>query len=63
MIDTIEHVLKNMDCAEIKSEVIGEHVMAMLKKVDKVAYLRFASVYRNFKDAEEFVSEYKKMEK
>lgn len=63
MIDTIEHVLKNMDCAEIKSEVIGEHVMAMLKKVDKVAYLRFASVYRNFKDAEEFVSEYKKMDK
>ena len=63
MIDRIEYVLKNMDSTEIESKIIGEYVMAMLKKVDKVAYLRFASVYRNFKDAEEFVSEYKKMEK
>ncbi len=61
MIDSIEHMLKNMDCTEIQSNVIGEYVMAMLKKEDEVAYLRFASVYRNFKDAEEFVSEFKKM--
>ena len=39
---------------EIPSEKIGEMVMRELKKIDKVAYVRFASVYRNFEDVDEF---------
>ncbi|MBP5637863.1 MAG: transcriptional repressor NrdR [Victivallales bacterium] len=42
---------------EIASQKIGEFVMDELKKVDEVAYIRFASVYRHFKDAEAFVNE------
>ena len=42
---------------EITSQRIGEFVMDELKKVDEVAYIRFASVYRHFKDAEAFVNE------
>ncbi len=42
---------------EITSQQIGEFVMDELKKVDEVAYIRFASVYRHFKDAEAFVNE------
>jgi len=42
---------------EITSQKIGEFVMDELKKVDEVAYIRFASVYRHFKDAEAFVNE------
>ncbi|MGI6162291.1 MAG: transcriptional regulator NrdR [Christensenellales bacterium] len=42
---------------EIKSEQIGELVMAKLKKLDEVAYVRFASVYRQFKDINAFMSE------
>ena len=39
---------------EVKSSMIGELVMKALKKLDKVAYIRFASVYRDFKDVEDF---------
>ena len=39
---------------EIPSEKVGEMVMRELKKLDKVAYIRFASVYRNFEDVDEF---------
>lgn len=46
---------------EIKSEEIGEIVMKKLKKVDKVAYIRFAAVYRQFEDVEEFKEELKKL--
>jgi len=46
---------------EIKSEKIGEIVMAELKKVDKVAYIRFASVYREFADIEDFKEEIKNL--
>ncbi|MBP5301056.1 MAG: transcriptional repressor NrdR [Victivallales bacterium] len=42
---------------EIRTDVIGEMVMDALKKVDEVAYVRFASVYRHFKDADAFVQE------
>jgi transcriptional repressor NrdR len=46
---------------DIKSSVIGEIVMRKLKKVDKVAYIRFASVYRDFADIEEFQEELLKL--
>lgn len=46
---------------EIKSLEIGEIVMKKLKKTDKVAYIRFASVYRQFEDVEEFREELKKL--
>lgn len=42
---------------EIPSEVIGGHVMRLLKELDQIAYVRFASVYRRFEDVEEFRSE------
>lgn len=44
---------------EISSGAIGEQVMAALKQVDHVAYVRFASVYKNFKDVDEFVQKLK----
>ena len=46
---------------EIKSSEIGEIVMKKLKKTDKVAYIRFAAVYRQFEDVEEFKQELKKL--
>lgn len=46
---------------EISSEEIGEMVMRKLKKLDKVAYIRFASVYRKFEDVDEFINEIRKI--
>ncbi|MCS7100644.1 MAG: transcriptional regulator NrdR [Burkholderiaceae bacterium] len=50
----IEEKLRASGQREIKSEKIGELVMRELKRIDKVAYIRFASVYRSFEDVEEF---------
>ena len=50
----IEEKLLSLGEREIPSEKIGEMVMRELKKLDKVAYIRFASVYRNFEDVDEF---------
>jgi transcriptional repressor NrdR len=52
--DYIEQRLKNMKTTEIKSKVIGELIMRKLKKLDKVAYIRFASVYKDFEDIDNF---------
>ncbi len=46
---------------EIPSEMIGEYIMDELKKLDEVAYIRFASVYRHFKDVESFQKELEKL--
>lgn len=46
---------------EITSEAVGEHVLKRLNSVDKVAYIRFASVYRKFSNLEEFVSEVRRI--
>jgi transcriptional repressor NrdR len=51
-----EDIFKNFD-REVSSKFIGESVMKHLKAVDKVAYIRFASVYRQFMDAGEFIDE------
>ncbi|MFA9441876.1 MAG: transcriptional regulator NrdR [Rhodocyclaceae bacterium] len=53
-IERIESRLLSMGEREIPSEKVGEQVMRELKRLDKIAYIRFASVYRNFEDAEEF---------
>lgn len=53
-VDRIEARLLSMGETEVPSEKIGELVMKELKRLDKVAYIRFASVYRNFADVDEF---------
>ena len=60
-LDELERELKETGENEIPSHVIGEKVMAMLYKVDGIAYVRFASVYREFKDVNDFVSELKSL--
>jgi transcriptional repressor NrdR len=55
-IERIEEKLLALGQREIQSTRIGELVMRELKKLDKVAYVRFASVYRNFEDIDEFKS-------
>jgi transcriptional repressor NrdR len=57
--DKIEEELSRLPKMEISSQEIGKLVMQELAKVDEVAYVRFASVYRKFKDAGEFISEIK----
>ena len=59
MIDTIESKLQSSYDREVTSQHIGELVMELLKEVDKVAYIRFASVYKNFEDADTFMEELK----
>ncbi|MEK6968030.1 MAG: transcriptional regulator NrdR [Nanoarchaeota archaeon] len=60
-LNDIEQKLKTMSSTEIDSRLIGELVMKKLKKIDKVAYIRFASVYRSFTDLESFEEELKKL--
>ena len=57
--DRIENELKRLKSVEVKGAVIGEKVMRELKKLDKVAYIRFASVYREFADITDFQRELK----
>ena len=53
-LERIQDKLLNSGSREVLSSKLGEHVMRELKKVDKVAYVRFASVYRSFEDVDEF---------
>lgn len=57
----IEKELFNLAKQEVSSEVIGAMIMERLKEIDEVAYVRFASVYRKFKDTEEFYTEVRKL--
>lgn len=57
--DEVEKKLSNDMITEIKSEIIGEMIMEKLKEVDEVSYVRFASVYRQFKDVNTFIEEIK----
>ena len=59
--DEIEQELQNSMEREIRTEIIGEKVMERLRKVDQVAYVRFASVYRQFKDINTFMAELNKL--
>ena len=61
MVDEIEKTLNNLMEKEVDSNYIGELVMEELKKVDEVAYVRFASVYRQFTDVNTFIKEIEKL--
>lgn len=57
IVDEVERELRNEDTVEIESKKIGQMVAARLKKIDKVAYIRFASVFKQFLDVEDFQKE------
>lgn len=59
VVDSIEKKLLGLGVKEIPSTWVGEEVMSSLKNLDKVAYVRFASVYRQFKDINELMDEVK----
>lgn len=61
MVDEIETQVFNREEKEVESTVIGELVMKKLQEVDEVAYVRFASVYREFKDVNTFMEELGKL--
>ncbi len=61
LVNSVETEIFNMEAREIPSTVIGELVMDRLRETDPVAYVRFASVYREFKDVNTFMNELKKM--
>ncbi len=61
LVDDIENTIFNMEEKEVPSNTIGELLMDKLKELDEVAYVRFASVYREFKDVNTFMSEIKKI--
>ena len=63
MVADISKQIYNSMESEVSTKVIGEMVMERLKKVDEVAYVRYASVYRSFKDLSSFMSELKQMMK
>ena len=61
LVDEVETIIFNREDKEIPSHVIGEILMDKLKDLDPVAYVRFASVYREFKDVSTFMEELKKI--
>ncbi|NMA43076.1 MAG: transcriptional repressor NrdR [Oligosphaeraceae bacterium] len=61
LVGDITNSLASLSESEVSSRQIGEMVMAALKEIDEVAYVRFASVYRKFNDADAFISEVKKL--
>lgn len=61
LVDAVETEIFNMEAKEIPSSTIGELVMDKMKDLEAVAYVRFASVYREFKDVNTFMDELKKM--
>lgn len=63
MVDEIESIIFNSDSREVSTSIIGELIMEKLQKIDQVAYVRFASVYREFKDVDTFMSELQKIMK
>ena len=60
-IDDIENEIFNLEAKEVESTTIGEIVMDKIKDLDQVAYVRFASVYREFKDVNTFMNELSKL--
>ena len=61
LVDDIESQIFNMEIKEVPSSTIGEIIMDKLRNLDPVAYVRFASVYREFKDVNTFMAELKKL--
>lgn len=63
IVNKVEHKIRDLGHSEVPSTQIGEFVMEELVDLDDVAYIRFASVYRQFKDIEVFMQEMKELEK
>jgi transcriptional repressor NrdR len=61
LVDDVESMLTESPERELPTVLIGERLMDRLKGLDKIAYVRFASVYRDFQDVEEFVAELKNL--
>lgn len=61
LVSDIERELRGRDSVEVKSKEIGEMVAKRLKKLDKVAYIRFSSVFKRFVDVEDFEKEVRKL--
>ncbi len=61
IVSAVEVDLKQQDTTEVESKMIGNLIAKHLKKVDKIAYIRFASVFRRFVDLEDFEKEIKKL--
>ena len=61
IVSGVETELKQQDSTEVESKIIGNLVAKRLKKLDKIAYIRFASVFRRFVDVEDFDKEVKKL--
>jgi len=61
LIDEIEQDIRNLKTNEISSKKIGDKVMSKLKSLDKIAYIRFASVYKEFKDIDDLAEELRKI--
>ncbi len=63
LVSNLEETIKSEGANEVKSTIIGELVISRLRDLDEVAYVRFASVYRQFKDLSSFVKEIRKISK
>lgn len=63
LVDEIERELQSEFNGEVKSEILGELIMKKLKLIDEVAYVRFASVYKNFNDVKSFIKEIEELNK
>jgi len=63
LVDSVESDLRKRDSVEVDSKTIGKIVMRKLKTLDKVAYIRFASVYSEFEDLDRFGEELEKLQK
>jgi transcriptional repressor NrdR len=63
IVEKVEAEIESELVKEIESRKIGELVSKLLRKLDEVAYVRFASVYRNFQDKDEFLKELRKLKK
>jgi len=61
LVDEIEQLVHDSPDRELEARVIGERVMERLRELDSVAYVRFASVYRQFEDVQEFMSELREL--
>ncbi|MBE5878891.1 MAG: transcriptional repressor NrdR [Lachnospiraceae bacterium] len=61
LVDEVENEISGMEEREIQSAIVGERIMNKLKELDPVAYVRFASVYREFKDVNTFMDELRKV--
>lgn len=61
IVDKVENQVRRLGETEVSSQLIGQYVMKQLKDVDEISYIRFASVYRQFKDVDAFMSELQSM--